>query len=41
MYAIIQELKYVWCVYAIMPVYRFTDIEVSTLQVWKYGNNHV
>ena len=30
-----------WCGYAIMQVFRFTDIEVSTLQVWKYKNIHV
>ena len=26
--------------YSIMQIYRFTGIEVSTLQVWNYGNIH-
>ena len=43
-YAIIRACKYASinvCMYAIMQVYRFTGIEVSTLQVWNYGNIHV
>ena len=43
-YAIIRACKYVSinvCMYAIMQVYRFTGIEVSTLQVWNHGNIHV